>query len=688
MAREASRCCPVRLRRVGRRCAGLLIGRYAKASRLPRIRVRRIAQSFGSGVTALAGYCSLGANSDALSACKRMLNAQSVYAPDQPIALRAGGAALGRRLFRLLPEDQYDRGPVSAGSWTVVADARLDDRRGLADALGLGFADASLMSDATLVARAVDRWGGEAADRLIGDFAFAAWDDDADTLLLARDFIGHRPLHFHQGDGFVAFASMAKGLHALAEVPRAPDENHIRSFLGLLPHHGTGTFFARIERVPPGHLAIITRRGTKVRRYWHPDRNLLRLKTSGEYQEAVRAALDNAVAAQLRSTPTLVASHLSGGLDSSAVSATAARRLASTGLRLVAYTSVPGENFTGHTRHGRFIDEGPHAAAVTALHPNIEHVLVRAMADASLDSMDRSAFLNERPTLNLCNATWMNAILDDAKGRGVQVLLTGQFGNMSFSFNGFQHLSALFARGRLLKLAVEALALRRGGIRLVSSAGHAVGPFVPRRLWLAINRLMGRGLDVNDYAMLGASAADKVRRDATGSGRDSANRPNLDPFEARLSAMARMDPGTANKGTLGGWGVDVRDPSADRRLVELCLRIPMDQYLRGGRTRALARDAFADRLPQVVTQETRKGLQAADWSVGFSKSLENAATEIERLAALPAASDLLDTDRMRSLVADWPKHGLTDSATTNLYRYALLRGVSAGHFLRHSAGAN
>lgn len=639
-------------------------------------------------VTALAGYCLFGRSGDPSAACERMLKAQAIYAPDLPITASTGDGALGRRLFRLLPEDQYDRGPVQTGGWTVVADARLDNRSELADALGLASADIATVPDAALIARAVERWDEEAADRLIGDFAFAAWHQAGARLLLARDFVGQRPLHFYRGGGFFAFASMPKGLHGLSEVPREPDTDNVRSFLGLLPERGTATFYKGIERVPPAHLAVVTRDGVALRRYWQPSRATLRLKSSGEYQEAVREALDRAVAARLRGAGATIASHLSGGLDSSTVTASAARQLGPAGKRVVAYTAVPGVGFRAPERAGQFADESEHAAAVAALYTNVEHVLIRAMARSPLQRLDRNAFLFERPVLNLCNETWIEAILDDAKQRGLQVLLTGQLGNMSFSFDGYERLSALLARCRITTLIREAMALRRNGIGLRNSTARTLGPFLPAGAWLALNRWRGRQLELTDYSLLAAPAAEMVRKEAAEAAHDLTYRPRSDAFQKRLSAIRRVDLGNYNKGMLGGWGIDVRDPTADRRLFELCLSIPLDQYLRNGTVRAIARCGFKDRLPALITDELRKGLQGADWYEGLSGAREDAAEEVERLSGLAAAEGLFDLGRMRTLMSDWPQGDWNSPAVNHAYRLALLRGVSAGHFLRHASGAN
>ncbi len=152
--------------------------------------------------------------------------------------------------------------------------------------------------------------------------------------------------------------------------------------------------------------------------------------------------------------------------------------------------------------------------------------------------------------------------------------------------------------------------------------------------------------------------------------------------------MGRTDVGTYHKGHLAGWGIDVRDPTADRALVELCLSIPTEAYLAGGRARGLARDAFADRLPRVVVDETRKGLQAVDWHEGFMAAQGDLREELERISALPQAKGLLDTGTLRTLAESPPETDWNRGDNQGRYRLALLRGISSGHFLRKASGSN
>jgi asparagine synthase (glutamine-hydrolysing) len=152
--------------------------------------------------------------------------------------------------------------------------------------------------------------------------------------------------------------------------------------------------------------------------------------------------------------------------------------------------------------------------------------------------------------------------------------------------------------------------------------------------------------------------------------------------------IRRGDRGALQKGTLAGWGIDLRDPTADRRLVEFCLSVPTEEFMRDGLPRALARRALADRLPAAVLDAPLKGYQAADWHEGLTAAQGDLAAEIERLAACAPASAALATDRMREMLRDWPQSGWDHHEVIEPYRLALLRGISAGHFLRKAAGSN
>jgi asparagine synthase (glutamine-hydrolysing) len=643
-------------------------------------------------MSALAGRWNFDGNPEAATSCRRMLAAQKIYGPHDVAQWDDGGIALGRRLFRLLPEDAFDRQPLGGGDgrYRLVADVRLDNRDELARDIGLNPSAAKGLSDAAILLAAWERWKEAVFDYLFGDYAFALWDGRDRRLILARDPMGAKPLHYHLGSGFVAFASMPKGLHALDDVPYGPDEIRVAEHLALIPEYGPRSFFKDINRVETGQVVILTASGVTARHHWEPRRDTLKLASADDYAEALRHHLDRAVEARLRGARGQVAAHLSAGLDSSAVAATAARLMAPAGGKVVAFTSVPREGYVGPEKG--LWDEGPLAAATAALYPNMDHVLVRPEDRTFVDQFDRNFFLFERPVLNACNQQWIDAINAKARARGLCVLLTGQFGNFTISYHGKELLAELVVQGRLWDLLREGRALvksKRNRWRGVLA--HSFGPWVPEPLWNALHRLGGSvTYDFDNYSAIsreGRRALDIDGR-AHAQGLDLSYRPWKEGFASRLWGLRRIDLGNNHKAMLAGWGIDMRDPTTDRRLVEFCLSLPMSAYLVDGQPRALAVRALADRLPEVVLAERRRGNQAIDWHEGLTASRDYLREEIDRLESVPHAAAILDLARMRKLVNDWPTDGWHTQEKIHNYRLALMRGSLNGHFLRKASRSN
>ena len=269
------------------------------------------------------------------------------------------------------------------------------------------------------------------------------------------------------------------------------------------------------------------------------------------------------------------------------------------------------------------------------------------------------------------------------------VLLSGEAGNLSFSYDGMTALSQMLDERRLGSLTRTCLSLVRGGTRVGTVAAQLVGPHLPPVVWQWISALRGKGRRLSDCSLLNPEMGSAVQQWAADMGSDTSRRPPSDPHASRLRALKQSDRGNYNKGYLGGWGVDFRDPTADRLLVELCFTIPPEQFLLGGTPRSLARRAFADRVPAVVRNERKKGYQAPDWHVALNAARSEVSAEVERYAKVPEVGGFIDTNRMRRLLADWPRDGDWNSdERMQKYRQALLRAASAAHFASRSTGSN
>ena len=540
-------------------------------------------------------------------------------------------------------------------------------------------AQLATLCDTQIIAAAWDRWGDNALDYIIGDFALIIWDVQQRTLTLARDPFGQKPLFYCHQSSLAAAASMPAGLHALAEVPRRADQERVAEFLALIPEAGPRSFFAGVSRVEPGQIVTLRRAGVSARRYWPGPITPIRYLRSKDYAEALRERFDAAVGARLRGVDGIVAAHLSGGLDSSAVTGTAARLLGANGA-VLALTSVPRAGFAGPVSPRQFGDEWELAAATAALYPNVRHIAVRTDGNP-VEELGCAFDFYERPFPNLPNIRWWHATNAAARDAGATVLLTGATGNMTISYNGLDVLPEWFARGRWMKLAQTTLALRRHGYSAKSMAARAIGPFLPNRVWKLARTSATSEATFRQVTALNPNPGLENDAFRNGAGTFDA-RPPRDTWAARFRGLGWVDPGPFNKGALAGWGLDVRDPTADRRVVEFCLAIPPEQFLVDAVPRSLARRAFADRLPLAVVDERRIGYQAADWIEALADARAQLRTELDRISDCEEAATLIDIARLITMVDDRPQGEWGQADTVTAYRSTLMRAISAGNFLR------
>ena len=563
---------------------------------------------------------------------------------------------------------------------------RLDNREEIGRDLRIAERDLRRLSDTALLFECLLKWREQAVEHLIGEFAFAFWDSAAQRLILARDIFGFRPLHYYRGNGCFAFASMPSGLHVLPEVPRSFDADFMAESLALLPHRGSRTYYRDIHRVEPAHIAEAKASSVSSTRYWRPPSDTIRHADPRDYEHELRTIFDQAVNAQIRGGERGLGTHLSSGLDSSIVTSSAAIQIVPE--RLTAFTAVPRRGVDYQVPAGLIADEGELAAATARLHPNIDHVLVEAANTSPFDGLDREHYYQQQPIANLCNAVWGREINRMAHERRLRVLLIGSTGNFSVSYSGMEWLGLEVAHGRFIRALRSARSLARNGVPWRTLGAQLVGPFLPKPLWTFLLRMHGRVTRLVDYSAINPRHLRDIELKARAANEDLTYAPQTDPLGARVAALSHGDGGNYFKGVLAEWGLSIRDPMADRRVVSYCLSIPAGEFLRGGAPRSLARRTFAGRLPKTVLECRRRGYQSADWYVMLGENLAQLEEEIEAISRCSQANDAIDISWLRNAAHSWPKDGWARDDGMMRYRYGLLRGISAGHFMRKVAGTN
>ncbi|MBV2155813.1 asparagine synthase (glutamine-hydrolyzing) [Kitasatospora sp. SUK 42] len=484
-------------------------------------------------------------------------------------------------------------------------------------------------SDTEVVLHAYLEWGAGLAERLNGMFAFAIWDARSEELLLVRDRMGVKPLHYHPTPDGVVFGSEVKALLAHPAVRPVVDLDGLRELLGFTRTPGL-TPYRGIREVRPGHVVRVRRGGLSEHRYW-----ALEAREHADSLEAtiatVRALLDDIVHRQLDSDVPLC-SLLSGGLDSSAVTAIAAKALRDAGAGPVRSFAVDfaGQSENFHADGVRQTEDGPYARLL-ADHVGADHSVIELDAAELSDLSQRSVALRARDLPNGVGDMDISLLLlfRDVR-RQSTVALSGESADELFGGYRWFHDPKI--------IATEDFPWVDG---LTSIAG---GGAAPREHLLDTDLL--RKLDLDGYrrARYREAIAEVPHLDSA------------DPLERRMREISYLNLtrfvsillDRKDRMSMAN-GLEVRVPFCDHRLVQYVFNTPWAMKSFDGREKSLLRAAVRDVLPAAVADRVKSPYPVTA-DPHYPAALR---AELTRLAAArkSPALDLLDGRRLADALA-------------------------------------
>lgn len=604
-----------------------------------------------------------------------MHEAMTHWGPDALRSSTYSDAGFGQCLIYDTPEASHEDLPKLTADPPLVftAEARIDNRDEVLDALGVPSVLRHSMADGEIARRAYVRWGEECPVRLLGDWSFAAWHPHERRLFLARDHCGNTALYYYKDRHRLAFASDRRALFALAGVPRRLDELYLAQVLaGWLGSEGERTIFQDIHRVAPG-TAVTAREGAlRSCRYWRlEDAPDVRLASPQEYAEGLRERMHHAVQARLRTAKPLAVA-LSAGLDSGAVAVIAGRQLAATGGTLVALTSVPKYQVTFG---GDIANEFDLAAATVRAAGIVDHRALGAETISPFDGIERLLAIHDEPGMGAVNGYLLVDICVAARGH---VLLTGQTGNGAFSWAGLPSLRDVTRN------------IREGHLRRAVTALLDVASRIPIaspgvRRW----RHRGRGQSAEwDLGAINPAFAREIRLAARMAAVGYHPTAAATPRDGREGRLGILRPGRQTVGAIwaelgAAHDLVARDPTQDSRLIWFAHGIP-NRLWRGPLNRWLTRESMKGLLPEEVRLSDRRGRQAADLVPRMAAHAWRLSELLDEVEASNEARWYVDLARLRAAARN-----ISRSGTTNTWHQeasdVLAIGLSAALFITREA---
>jgi asparagine synthase (glutamine-hydrolysing) len=438
--------------------------------------------------------------------------------------------------------------------------------------------------DLELARLAYLRWGPETPSHLVGDFAFAVWDEGSSTLFAARDHLGVRPLYYrHTHDG-IAVASDVRQLMELVERP-ADELSDEQVLDGLLrtPTDPRRSYFRSIVAVPPGHAIVVDAAGVREARYWTPPPPDPK-PTYAEHCDQLRTLFVRAVRDRLESDRPLIA-HSSGGFDSSTiVMAAEGIYRAETGRAPLTTVAAIAPGFPSD--ESRYID----AVAASVSFPCIRW---NAVADAPLGPLRIS---RAAPVFRRGLAGGPQRDLEIARELGARVLLSGVFGDTVLHGTGVRR--DMFRHGRWPQVAFDILRAGIGGQTLNRFLDAALGLLRPEQASGWGHRLLRPRLPPPEWM------GPVLRSTYLRSLRLRPSRPVTNvTSHLWYSLFVNLTSPIAARGVTAfveyasDSGIELRAPYLDVRLVDAILRIPWRLREPQGHLRRTGRDALGPLLP-------------------------------------------------------------------------------------------
>ena len=514
----------------------------------------------------------------------------------------------------------------------IAADVRLHNRKDLLGRLGIPDSDATRFPDSLLLLLAYQKWGDECGSFLLGEFAFAIWNNLQKRLFCCRDHLGMRPFFYWQGGTRLVFGGDPASILAVPGVARVLNR---RKLAGMVVHSGydfypEDTFHDGIKSLPAASSLTIDYAGIRSRTYWQPAiRPELIPHRPEEILEALRELLFEAIDARL-TDGVPVAAELSGGLDSSAVTSIAALCLQKKGKDLLALSAVLAEE-----KRAQFNDEREYVDEFRTW-PNVRIEYVTAQGKGPFDSIEDPTRFAMAP-LRGSRFYLLESFERVASARGVRVILQGYMGELGPSCFGHRYYTELATKFRWPTLIRELRQLRN--IRGISPLRHMAGQVRDLTPWRAGGRPDSFVLLTSDFAKNGDALRPFVQ--------------SASPYQRalQLASIRRFMLGGARRtGCTVGGQIRVSLPLLDKRLVEFCLSAPPDMKVRNGYSRYLIRGSLEGVLPRKIQWRTTKLPFSPDYFDRYNAQLGKAREFVAAIGPGDPVRSVIDVTRLAGLI--------------------------------------
>jgi asparagine synthase (glutamine-hydrolysing) len=617
-------------------------------------------------------------NDDAVTteSMEPIMKALAHRGPDGAAIWTEGPCGLGHQMFHITPESLTEKLPYHdhEAGLVISADSRLDNRQELMDVLDIPLSERGI-PDSLLILQAYKKWEEDCPGHLLGAFACTIWDTKQRKLVLLTDHMGRTPLFYHQNDRAFLFASEIKGLLAHPDVSVRLNMEKIAAFgvMGLILRDKSNTFFSGIYKMPAACIMTVKDGEVSQHTYWTPEiPPSQRFKTEDEFVETFQEVFSEAIRARTRSIFP-VASLYSGGLDSSAVTAMAARVLKDQNTRLAAFAAVLPEKYKGTgTDEREYVD-------VLKGADNIDLHYISDEERGPFDDLGRLIWSGDSPSYTSRHYQ-MTAFARQAMAQGCRVILDGVGGEFGPSFHGDGIMAEWFLRGHWFTLLKELQARSSVEDRSIWGLikGEVIKPMAPsfvieRRPRFDFEQLF-QGNPIRESFMKQYLQEDLLKG-LCGVNQEVWPRPDHRGNQCRPLGLI-MDTGGSN-GYVGYENVRSEHPFLDLRVLEFCLSAPSELKIRNGYKRNLIRLGMKGILPDKLRFRTSKEPFGPDFHDRYNRQRPGIVEMLTQIKPGDPVREIVDVEKLLNLA----QYDMQTNRCNTPMEFAAMHSVPRGIYL-------
>lgn len=541
-------------------------------------------------------------------------------------------------LQEIVKESSLERLPIVDKDKQIVftSDCILDNRVEVKSILG--YNENQSVADGQLIYELYLNMGTKCFKKLRGLYSIAIFDMKQEVLYLVSDPISSRCLYYYRdAEGNINFSTLLQPIIEINEDIEIND-NYIKDFLtapGLMPNIVSNeTPYKGVYKLNPGSYLEITKDSIKENEYFSIDD----YKVCNEYSDAdmvskvfkaiYKECVDDAI-----NTVGNVASSMSSGLDSATVSVLAAQKLQKQNKALFTYTYVPDEKM--ENIKDNILDETKDVQKILEMYQNMQGEFVNNKGKCCLDDMQKIIDIMEIPIKAYVNLPNLCEIYEKAKEKKCTVVLIGQNGNSTVSHGYIDDvLCDLFLKKKYISFLkyLNNYSTRVKESRKVALQG-CVGYFRHTKKVL-LDAKNGQF----DFKLSNRFLAESICDDYPLEKRYKSNGikyfesiPTIESEYKKFMKKKALYTYLGEFETKMGlkYGVVLRDPTADIRMLSFCYHMPYKYFAYNGVPRWLVRNNFQEELPyNVVNNWMRYGVQNADCFIRMKRDWKRIGTDL------------------------------------------------------------